>query len=142
MLCCSDVTPDLCCSDAIGVKQAQVDKLYASLKDLAKERRGKLNDVLKLYTLSREIDDLEQWIAEREAIAGSHDLGQNFEHVCVSSSVRPLVSHRLHVHVRGAHASLRLRVSASQWSTVGLLGRDITRCCVVTSHDTAVARDV
>ena len=68
-----------------------MDKLYASLKDLAKERRGKLNDVLKLYTLSREIDDLEQWIAEREAIAGSHDLGQNFEHVCVSSSVRGLI---------------------------------------------------
>ena len=73
------------------MKQAQVDKLYASLKDLAKERRGKLNDVLKLYTLSREIDDLEQWIAEREAIAGSHDLGQNFEHVCVSPSVRRLI---------------------------------------------------
>lgn len=68
-------------SDAIAVKQSQVDKLYASLKDLALERRDKLGEVLKLYKLNREIDDLEQWIAEREVVAGSHELGQDFEHV-------------------------------------------------------------
>ena len=71
-------------SDAIGVKQSQVDKLYASLKDLAGERRSKLDEVLKLYMLNREIDDLEQWIAEREVVAGSHELGQDYEHVTVS----------------------------------------------------------
>ena len=75
------------------MKQSQVDKLYASLKDLAKERRGKLDEVLKLYMLSREIDDLEQWIAEREVVAGSHELGQDFEHVCVSRNIQ-IVSHR------------------------------------------------
>lgn len=68
-------------SDAIAVKQSQVDKLYASLKDLALERRDKLGEVLKLYKLNREIEDLEQWIAEREVVAGSHELGQDFEHV-------------------------------------------------------------
>src|SRR6218665_121371 len=70
-------------SDAIAVKQSQVDKLYASLKDLALERRDKLGEVLKLYKLNREIEDLEQWIAEREVVAGSHELGQDFEHVTV-----------------------------------------------------------
>lgn len=70
-------------SDAIAVKQSQVDKLYASLKDLALERRDKLGEVLKLYKLNREIEDLEQWIAEREIVAGSHELGQDFEHVTV-----------------------------------------------------------
>ena len=34
--------------------------------------------------LNREVDDLEQWIAEREVVAGSHELGQDFEHVSVS----------------------------------------------------------
>lgn len=68
-------------SDVIIVKQSQVDKLYASLKDLASERRLKLDEVLKLYMLNREIDDIEQWIAEREVVAGSHELGQDFEHV-------------------------------------------------------------
>ena len=82
---CSQLTeenhPD---SDAIRLKQSKVDKLYASLKDLASERKGTLDEVLKLYMLHREIDDLEQWINEREIIAGQHELGQNFEHVTVS----------------------------------------------------------
>lgn len=68
-------------AEMIAVKQSQVDKLYASLKDLSGERRGKLDEVLKLYSLNREIMDLEQWIAEREVVAGSHELGQDYEHV-------------------------------------------------------------
>jgi len=67
--------------EAIGVRIGQVDKLYAGLKDLAAERRAKLDDALKLFMLNREVDDLEQWIAEREVIAGSHELGQDYEHV-------------------------------------------------------------
>ena len=66
------------------MRQSQVDKLYAGLKDLTQERKSKLEEVLKLYMLRREIDDLMQWIAEREIVAGSHELGQDFEHVCVS----------------------------------------------------------
>jgi len=62
----------------------QVDKLYAGLKDLSNERRNKLEETLKLYMLNREVEDLEQWIMEREVVAGSHELGQDFEHVTVS----------------------------------------------------------
>merc|ERR1712158_271920 len=36
---------------------------------------------LKLFMLNREVDDLEQWIAEREVVAGSHELGQDYDHV-------------------------------------------------------------
>ncbi|CAH1390274.1 unnamed protein product [Nezara viridula] len=68
-------------SDQICVKQSQVDKLYAGLKDLAGERRAKLDEALRLFTLNREVDDLEQWIAEREVVAGSHELGQDYDHV-------------------------------------------------------------
>lgn len=68
-------------SEAIGVRLAQVDKLYAGLKELANERRAKLDDALKLFMLNREVDDLEQWIAEREVVAGSHELGQDYDHV-------------------------------------------------------------
>ncbi|XP_033733764.1 spectrin beta chain-like isoform X12 [Pecten maximus] len=68
-------------SDQIAVRQSQVDKLYAGLKDLSHERKSKLEEVLKLYVLQREIDDIMQWIAERELVAGSHELGQDFEHV-------------------------------------------------------------
>ncbi|XP_056020671.1 spectrin beta chain-like isoform X15 [Ostrea edulis] len=70
-------------SDQIAVRQSQVDKLYAGLKDLSNERKSKLEEVLKLYVLNREIDDIMQWIAEKEIVAGSHELGADFEHVCM-----------------------------------------------------------
>ncbi|XP_037389644.1 spectrin family protein isoform X2 [Pygocentrus nattereri] len=68
-------------SERITLRQAQVDKLYAGLKDLAEERRVRLQERLRLTQLKREVDDLEQWIAEREVVAGSHELGQDYEHV-------------------------------------------------------------
>merc|ERR1719232_1107204 len=74
----ADDHPD---SEAIAVRIGQVDKLYAGLKELANERRAKLDDALKLFMLNREVDDLEQWIAEREVVAGSHELGQDYDHV-------------------------------------------------------------
>ncbi|KAJ6218483.1 hypothetical protein RDWZM_009640 [Blomia tropicalis] len=68
-------------SDNIAIRQSQVDKLYAGLKDLSQERRSKLEESLKLYTLKREFDDLLQWINEKEVVAGSHELGQDFDQV-------------------------------------------------------------
>ncbi|XP_041920801.1 spectrin beta chain, non-erythrocytic 1 isoform X2 [Alosa sapidissima] len=68
-------------SERISMRQSQVDKLYAGLKDLSEERRGKLDERSRLFQLNREVDDLEQWIAEREVVAGSHELGQDYEHV-------------------------------------------------------------
>ncbi|KAM6082686.1 spectrin beta chain, non-erythrocytic 1 isoform 3-T3 [Chlamydotis macqueenii] len=68
-------------SERISMRQSKVDKLYAGLKDLAEERRGKLDERHRLFQLNREVDDLEQWIAEREVVAGSHELGQDYEHV-------------------------------------------------------------
>lgn len=69
------------------MKQSQVDKLYAGLKDLAGERRAKLDEALQLFMLNREVDDLEQWIQQREVVAGSHELGQDYDHVTVSVPV-------------------------------------------------------
>lgn len=63
-----------------------MDKLYASLKELAGERRERLQEHLRLCQLRRELDDLEQWIQEREVVAASHELGQDYEHVTVSGS--------------------------------------------------------
>lgn len=74
-------------SERIGMRQSQVDKLYAGLKDLSEERRGKLDERFRLFQLNREVDDLEQWIAEREVVAGSHELGQDYEHVTVRTAL-------------------------------------------------------
>ncbi|XP_071055816.1 spectrin beta chain isoform X5 [Onthophagus taurus] len=68
-------------AEQVAVKQSQLDKLYAGLKDLAGERRAKLNEALQLFLLNREVGDLEQWIADREVVASSHELGQDYDHV-------------------------------------------------------------
>ncbi|KAL5276086.1 SPTBN1 family protein [Megaselia abdita] len=72
---------DIPFADIVNVKQSQLDKLYAGLKDLAGERRARLDEALQLFMLNREVDDLEQWIAEREVVASSHELGQDYDHV-------------------------------------------------------------
>ncbi|EMP27688.1 Spectrin beta chain, erythrocyte [Chelonia mydas] len=61
--------------------QGRVDKQYAGLKDLAEERRHRLENMYHLFQLKREVDDLEQWIAERDMAASSQELGQDYDHV-------------------------------------------------------------
>lgn len=67
--------------DLVNKRQTQIDRLYAGLKDLAQERRGLLEQAIKLFLLNRDIDDIEQWITDKEQVANSQDLGQDFEHV-------------------------------------------------------------
>uniref|UniRef100_A0A8B9NAB9 PH domain-containing protein n=1 Tax=Accipiter nisus TaxID=211598 RepID=A0A8B9NAB9_9AVES len=68
-------------SEQVSRRQSQVDWLYVSLKDLVEERKAKLEQQYWLYQLNREVDELEHWIAEKEVVAGSPELGQDFEHV-------------------------------------------------------------
>ncbi|KPP77172.1 spectrin beta chain, non-erythrocytic 4-like [Scleropages formosus] len=70
-------------SEQISKRQSQIDRLYVSLKDLVEERKSRLEQQYWLYQLNREVDELEQWIAEREVVASSPELGQDFEHVTV-----------------------------------------------------------
>lgn len=73
-------------SEQISKRQSQIDRLYVSLKDLVDERKSRLEQQYWLYQLNREVDELEQWIAQREVVASSPELGQDFEHVTVSVS--------------------------------------------------------
>uniref|UniRef100_A0A8C4FA60 Spectrin beta chain n=1 Tax=Dicentrarchus labrax TaxID=13489 RepID=A0A8C4FA60_DICLA len=69
--------------EQISKRQSQIDRLYVSLKDLVEERKSRLEQQYWLYQLNREVDELEQWIAQREVVASSPELGQDFEHVTV-----------------------------------------------------------
>ncbi|KAK7881992.1 hypothetical protein WMY93_028166 [Mugilogobius chulae] len=69
--------------ERISKRQAQVDRLYVSLKDLVEERKSRLEQQYWLYQLNREVDELEQWIAQKEVVASSPELGQDYEHVTV-----------------------------------------------------------
>uniref|UniRef100_A0A3Q2Z3F8 Spectrin beta, non-erythrocytic 4 n=1 Tax=Hippocampus comes TaxID=109280 RepID=A0A3Q2Z3F8_HIPCM len=48
---------------------------------LANKHTIRLEQQYWLYQLNREVDELEQWIAQREVVASSPELGQDFEHV-------------------------------------------------------------
>uniref|UniRef100_A0A3B4ABG3 Spectrin beta chain n=1 Tax=Periophthalmus magnuspinnatus TaxID=409849 RepID=A0A3B4ABG3_9GOBI len=67
--------------EAIIRRQSQVDKQYAGLKELAEDRKKKLDHTYQHFLLSREVQDLEQWIAERDVIASSQEMGQDLDHV-------------------------------------------------------------
>ncbi|KAM9707495.1 spectrin beta chain, erythrocytic isoform 1-T1 [Menidia menidia] len=64
-------------------RQGQVDKQYAGLKELAEDRRKKLDHTYHHFLLSREVEDLEQWIAERDVVASSQEMGQDLDHVTI-----------------------------------------------------------
>ncbi|NXQ37890.1 SPTB1 protein, partial [Catharus fuscescens] len=61
--------------------QGQVDKHYAGLKEAAEERRRRLENMSNLFQLKREVEELEQWIAERDLVASSPEMGQDLDHV-------------------------------------------------------------
>ncbi|XP_050989970.1 spectrin beta chain, erythrocytic isoform X1 [Labeo rohita] len=69
--------------EAIIRRQGQVDKQYAGLKELAEDRRKKLDHTYHHFLLSREVEDLEQWIAERDVVASSQEMGQDLDHVTI-----------------------------------------------------------
>ncbi|XP_063168593.1 spectrin beta chain, non-erythrocytic 4 [Candoia aspera] len=68
-------------SEQVSRRQSRVDRLYVSLKDLVEERKARLEQQYWLYQLHREVDELEHWIAEKEVVASSPELGQDYEHV-------------------------------------------------------------
>lgn len=77
------------CSEEIIRRQGQVDKQYAGLKELAEDRRKKLDHTYHHFLLSREVEDLEQWISERDVVASSQEMGQDLDHVTVTEPVSP-----------------------------------------------------
>lgn len=81
-----------CCktfnSEQITKQQSHIDRLYVSLKDMVEHRKTKLEQQYWLYQLNKEVEELEKWITEREAVASSTELGQDLEDVTVSPSTR------------------------------------------------------
>lgn len=73
-------------SEQITKQQSHVDRLYVSLKDMVEHRKTKLEQQYWLYQLNKDVEELEKWITEREAVASSTELGQDLEDVTVSSS--------------------------------------------------------
>lgn len=77
----------LICSEEIIRRQGQVDKQYAGLKELAEDRRKKLDHTYHHFLLNREVEDLEHWISERDVVASSQEMGQDLDHVTVTEPI-------------------------------------------------------
>uniref|UniRef100_A0A3B5M4V0 PH domain-containing protein n=1 Tax=Xiphophorus couchianus TaxID=32473 RepID=A0A3B5M4V0_9TELE len=70
-------------SEQITKQQSHIDRLYVSLKDMVEHRKTKLEQQYWLYQLNKEVEELEKWITEREAVASSTELGHDLEEVTV-----------------------------------------------------------
>ncbi|XP_069581586.1 spectrin beta chain, non-erythrocytic 4 [Brachyistius frenatus] len=70
-------------SEQITKQQSHIDRLYVSLKDMVEHRKTKLEQQYWLYQLNKEVEELEKWITEREAVASSTELGHDLEDVTV-----------------------------------------------------------
>jgi len=69
----------------IREKQTAVEGKYRELLELAAARRRKLVETKKLFEFHREVEDVEAWIEEKNAVAGSEDYGTDIEHVQVGT---------------------------------------------------------
>ncbi|XP_068110148.1 spectrin beta chain, erythrocytic-like isoform X2 [Hyperolius riggenbachi] len=63
--------------------QDNLEKQYAALREAADERRRDLDNCFHMFQLKREVQDLEQWIAERDIKASSQEMGQDLDHVTI-----------------------------------------------------------
>lgn len=54
---------------------------------MVEHRKTKLEQQYWLYQLNKEVEELEKWITEREAVASSTELGQDLGDVTVSPSM-------------------------------------------------------
>ncbi|XP_057244125.1 spectrin beta chain, non-erythrocytic 4-like, partial [Malurus melanocephalus] len=68
-------------SEQVSRRQSRVDRLYVGLKELVDERKVHLEQQYWLFQLGRQVAELEHWMAEKEVVAGSPELGQDYEHV-------------------------------------------------------------
>ncbi|VDK61916.1 unnamed protein product [Onchocerca ochengi] len=62
-------------------RQAELEKEFETLSNLADERRQQLENAVYLYQYLRESQDLEAWINEQLLVAMSEDYGIDYEHL-------------------------------------------------------------
>ncbi|XP_065183632.1 spectrin beta chain, non-erythrocytic 1-like [Sycon ciliatum] len=67
-------------TEAVATQQANVNKRYQNLLELAKQRERFLRDAIALFQLQQEAGDLDGWITDMEAVVNAmtvtHDPGQ------------------------------------------------------------------
>lgn len=64
-------------ADKIRARQREVDQRYAAMQEPLRKRKDRLAAAYKLHQLLRDIEDEEDWIREKEALAASTNRGRD-----------------------------------------------------------------
>eukprot|EP00731_Ephydatia_muelleri_P023859 Em0016g130a len=67
--------------DTVQSRQLAINSKYDHIQRMAKERRQRLEESKKKFKLMREINELEHWITDKEALAATEEVGKDLEHV-------------------------------------------------------------
>lgn len=68
-------------SENIKNRNCAIQSLYNELKALAKQREIRLIESKKLYKFLREIEEVNEWIADQMSVTASEDYGDDVEHI-------------------------------------------------------------
>ncbi len=106
----------------LSIFQSMIEGQYSELQQLCSQRHHRLVECKQLHQFNRECDELEQWIAEKETIACSEDLGKDLEHV----EVRMYMSNHLYTVNLKCQYSVDLRILCDH---SGKTYRQTTQAC-------------
>ena len=65
---------------SVKERLSSVESQYQRLVDFAAQRHLRLEESQQLYLLNREVDEVESWMNDREAVATVQDIGADLEH--------------------------------------------------------------
>ncbi|XP_062606729.1 spectrin alpha chain-like isoform X6 [Saccostrea cucullata] len=68
-------------AESIEVRKRTINERYDKIKELAIQRRTRLNEANKMHQFLRDIDDEEAWIKEKKLLVGSDDYGRELTSV-------------------------------------------------------------
>uniref|UniRef100_A0A914M706 Spectrin alpha chain n=1 Tax=Meloidogyne incognita TaxID=6306 RepID=A0A914M706_MELIC len=63
--------------DSIDTRRQGITRRYANVKEMAKQRREKLNKAITVHQFLRDIDEEESWIKEKKLLVSSDDYGRD-----------------------------------------------------------------
>lgn len=63
----------------VAARQQAINSVYEMLLKSAEERRRRLDDSIKMFSLSRECEEVEMWIREKEVVMKGEEKGSTKE---------------------------------------------------------------
>jgi spectrin alpha len=75
------ISLDLLPLESVQDKQESIKRKYSNLQRLANDRVQRLNESMKRFIFSREINELQHWVSDKAVFVSSEEAGKDLEHV-------------------------------------------------------------